>query len=112
MLKELLALSILNIAFNSNYVGVDSIQYYQNNSEQKQFIFSFNSDYLSVHEVKVSIDLYDENDICKRSYHNSIEIIGKKNANANFYSDLTVVIRSFANIIFIVQIYTNLYFMH
>ena len=90
MLKELLALSILNIAFNSNYVGVDSIQYYQNNSEQKQFIFSFNSDYLSVHEVKVSIDLYDENDICKRSYHNSIEIIGKKNANANFYSDLTV----------------------
>lgn len=77
-------MSVLNLSLNTNYMSLTSIEHYQTSQEIKQLCFNFESDYLNIHEVFVSIELYDSNDVLKKTYSNSLNIVGEKQANANF----------------------------
>jgi hypothetical protein len=81
MLKVLLSLGLFLTTISNNYVCVNSIEYYQSNSEIKEFIFNFESDYFSSHEIVVSLDFYQDDKLI-RGYSSSLKLIGEKQAKA------------------------------
>lgn len=90
MLKLFLLFSMLNLNVSSEYVDVESIEYYQTRKEDKKIIFNFESDYYKTHDLLVSIELYRSRDnVFVKRYKNNITIIGDKVSVANLNFDLT-----------------------
>lgn len=84
MLKLFLMCSIVNLNVSTEYIGVESIEYYQTNNDQKQIIFNFDSDYYTNHKLEVEIKLYEkESNTLIKGYKNTIEVIGDKKSTAN-----------------------------
>ena len=97
MLKGLLILSTLFSSINNNYIDVKSIECSSNINNNIEFVFYFDSDYVSYHEISVEFNLFRDNKNVA-NYNNSLTVIGKKRSVAtmdylykeNMYVLLTV----------------------
>jgi ferredoxin len=97
MLKGLIVLSTLFSSISNNYIDVKSIECSSNINNNIEFVFYFDSDYVSYHEISVEFNLFRDNKNVA-NYNNSLTVIGEKRSVAtmdylykeNMYVLLTV----------------------
>ena len=82
MHKLFIIFSVLLNSVSANYVNVERIECYSSIGEKIQFSFDFDSDYINSHELNVTFEIYDNNEVNLINYNNSIKVIGEKNAKA------------------------------
>lgn len=82
MHKLFIIFSVLLNSVSANYVNVERIECYSSIGEKIQFSFDFDSDYINSHELNVTFEIYDGNEVNLINYNNSIKVIGEKNAKA------------------------------
>ena len=71
MHKLFIIFSVLLNSVSANYVNVERIECYSNIGEKIQFSFDFDSDYINSHELNVTFEIYDGNEVNLINYNNS-----------------------------------------